>query len=239
MASRLDFDLDPLVSEAIAEYRGLIAESSPARLLEEYYKILRSGYAEATFRGLAKARLLELITPELKNPSDALWDSLDRLDTYRRRFPSAPPELTNTVLIGSLLVPTGALDRRSPPSTRDPHGDRLNFGILQIARRDMERLRYIRQMTPRMADPDLPPRVARGIVGRPAFPDALVWLELFQDEPERVEFWRQQRTMHAAATGEPGENGVPADALPAGQPRRRRRRRRRRGGNRMRPEGDG
>ena len=65
MASRLGFDMDPLVVEAIAEHRGLIATASPARLLEEYYKILRSGYAEATFRGLARARLLELITPEL------------------------------------------------------------------------------------------------------------------------------------------------------------------------------
>ena len=235
MASRLDFELDPLVAEAIAEYRGLIAEASPARLLEEYYKILRSGYAEATFRGLAETRLLELITPELKNPSEALWDALDRLDTYRRRFPSAPPELTNTILIGSLLVPTGALDRRSPPSVRDPHGDRLNFGILQIARRDMERLRHIRQLTPRMADPELPPRVARGIVGRPAFPDALVWLELFRDEPERVEFWKQLRTTQAPATGEPGEPASPSETLAAGKPRRRRRRRRR-GGNRQ-PEG--
>ena len=53
LAARLGFDLDPLVSEAIAEHRALIAKASPARLLEEYFKILRSGSAEATF---ARAR---------------------------------------------------------------------------------------------------------------------------------------------------------------------------------------
>lgn len=73
MASRLGFEMDPLVVEAIAEHRQLITTAAPARLLEEYYKILRSGYSEATFRALARARLLELITPELKSPPDELW----------------------------------------------------------------------------------------------------------------------------------------------------------------------
>ena len=237
MASRLGFDLDPLVVEAIAEYRGLIGEASPARLLEEYYKILRSGYAEVTFRALGKARLLELMTPELKNPSEALWDMLDRIDTFRQRFPSAPPELTNTILIGALLVPTGVLEKRAAPSKRDPHGDRLNFGILPIARRDMERLRHILQLTPRLADPELPQRIARGIANRPAFADALVWMDLFLDVPEQVAFWRQARTTRAPVTGESSEEGQTPEEVAAGRPRRRRRRRRRGGRDRTRPEG--
>ena len=53
LAARLGFDLDPLVTEAIAEHRALILKASPARLMEEFYKILRSGYAEASFRALA------------------------------------------------------------------------------------------------------------------------------------------------------------------------------------------
>jgi len=35
-----------------------MALASPARLIEEYYKILRSGYAETTFRALAGKGLL-------------------------------------------------------------------------------------------------------------------------------------------------------------------------------------
>ena len=60
-----DFALDPPVVEAIAQQRHLIATASPARLIEEYYKVLRSGAAEKTFRLLAEHGLLEPITPEL------------------------------------------------------------------------------------------------------------------------------------------------------------------------------
>ena len=54
----------PPVVEAIATHRILIATASPARLIEEYYKMLRSGAAEKTFRVLAEHGLLEPITPE-------------------------------------------------------------------------------------------------------------------------------------------------------------------------------
>ena len=55
-AARLDFTLDPPIVEAIRQQRHLMALASPARLIEEYYKILRSGAAERTFRGLAEHR---------------------------------------------------------------------------------------------------------------------------------------------------------------------------------------
>ena len=131
MAARLGFDLDPLVSEAIAEHRALIATASAARLLEEYFKILRSGSAEATFGALGRLRLLELMTPELRNPPDAVWDALARLDRYRSKFPSPPAELTNAVLIGSLLQPLGMLTPGvGNGRVREPHADRVNFGML-------------------------------------------------------------------------------------------------------------
>ena len=203
--ARLGFDLDSLVIEAIAEHRGLIATASPARLLEEYFRILRSGYAEPILRALGRARLLELITPELRHASDDVWASIARLDTYRQRFTSAPPELTNTVLIGSVLVPLGALSRPRPIE-RDgkPHAERVNFGILPIAKKDLERLRQLLATVPRLADPDLPPRVARGMPGRPAFSDAVTWLEIAADgpdgpvAPETLERWRQLRAERPA-----------------------------------------
>ena len=86
--------------------------------------------AEASFRALGRVRLLELMTPELKSPGDAVWDALARLDRYRQQFPSAPPELTNVVLVGALLVPIGLLQRRIPEAGHDPRGDRLAFGML-------------------------------------------------------------------------------------------------------------
>jgi poly(A) polymerase len=191
--ARLGFDLDPLVIDAIDEHRALIATASPARLIEEYYKILRSGCAEACFRALNRLRLLELITPELKTPPPRVWDALARLDAYRRRSTSAPPEFTNTVLIGSLLVPLDVLSRRPLPShaPSDPRGERVSFGMLPVAKRDIERLRQLIQITPRLLEPDLPPRVARGILHRPAFDDALTWLQIFNDEADAIARWKE------------------------------------------------
>jgi poly(A) polymerase len=240
LGARLGFDLDRLVLEAIAEHRGLIAKASPARLLEEYYKVLRSGAAQASFEALGRVRLLELITPELRHPSAAVWESLARLDRYRQRFESAPPELTNTLLVGALLVPTGVLNRRSHGADADPKKERVSFGMLPVARKDIERLRHAMQLLPRLIEPELPPRVARSLPHRPAFDDALTWLEVFGDAPDAVERWKHAKHQRAHQPHPPhatrhaaGEHAgaAPADGSPAGIKRRRRRRRRRgRGG---------
>jgi tRNA nucleotidyltransferase/poly(A) polymerase len=113
MASRLNFRLDRPIVDAIAAHRGLMATASSARLIEEYYKILRSGYAEITFRGLAEHRLLDPVTPEIQRgaKNQALWDSLAALDAYRRKFESAPATLRNPVLLGTLLLPLGLMPR--------------------------------------------------------------------------------------------------------------------------------
>ena len=63
MAARLDFAIDPPIDDAIAAHRGEIARSAPARLIEEFYKLLRAGAAERAFRMLAERRLLEPIAP--------------------------------------------------------------------------------------------------------------------------------------------------------------------------------
>jgi poly(A) polymerase len=108
LAARLDFAIDPALLQAIRTHRREIAKSSPARLLEEYYKILRAGAAEATFRGLADVGLLESISRELhQGATDPLWRSLEALDAYRRGFTSTPEALSNPILLGSLLVPLG------------------------------------------------------------------------------------------------------------------------------------
>src|SRR5688572_606456 len=76
-AARLNFTLDPPIVDAIRAQRHLMAQASPARLIEEYYKILRSGAAERTFRGLAEHGLLEPVTPELQRKAahGPLWES--------------------------------------------------------------------------------------------------------------------------------------------------------------------
>jgi hypothetical protein len=110
------------------------------------------------------------------------------------------------------------------------HGDRVDFGMLPVARRDVEGLRQVMQIVPRLSDPLLPERVARAIVARPAFPDALVWMELYGESPEIVAEWK-----HARETAGEDEGSSPApahgharEAEQPDDPRRRRRRRRRR-----------
>jgi tRNA nucleotidyltransferase/poly(A) polymerase len=250
LGARLGCDLDQLVIEALAELRHLITKASPARVLEEYFKVLRSGYAEASFRALSRTRLLELITPELKNPPDALWDSLAAIDRYRQKFDSPPPELTNAVLVGALLQPIGLLNRPIAERGAARDEERISFGALPVARKDLDRMRQVLQTLPRLSDPSLPPRVARGLPHRPSFAETLTWFEVFDGDPVVAEQWKAVKVTrhHGHAQGHahhprgdgghphqpggdghaPGHSGGPPD--PSQPPRRRRRRRRRRGG---------
>ena len=225
MAARLGFTIDEPIEAAIAVHRNDIARSAPARLIEEFYKLLRSGSAEQAFRMLAARQLLEPIAPELQEAaSDRLWASLAAVDAYRRRFEEVPEGLTNAILLGSLLLPLGhSLRSLSPPPVaagefrKEP---RLTLGMLPLARRDVERLRQILGLQRRLMDMNLSPRARRALMHRGPFREALTWLEIHGQTPEVLEHWRG--FIEAAATYEGGEE------KPDGPPRRRRRRRRRR-----------
>src|SRR5437773_1998921 len=84
LAARLEFTIDPPLAAAIRTHRGEIARSSAPRLIEEYYKILRAGAAERTFRALHEIGLLEPLSAELHHKAGhELWQSLADLDAYR------------------------------------------------------------------------------------------------------------------------------------------------------------
>ena len=222
LAARLGFAIDKPVDDAIASRREDIARSAPARLMDEFYKLLRSGAAESAFRMLAERRLLEPISSELQaRAADSLWASLAALDAFRRRFESAPDTLTNAVLLGSLLVPLGPAARAIlQPQARNDSGKepRMALGLLPIARRDVERLRHVLAFQRRLADTTLSPRARRALMHRGPFQEALTWMELHGNAPELVEHWRG--FVEAAGTFE-------GDAATEPAPRRRRRRRRR------------
>jgi poly(A) polymerase len=224
MAARLGFRIDAPIDDAIAGTRGEIARSAPARLIEEFYKLLRSGASEQAFRMMAERRLLEPIAHELQRNADArLWQSLGELDAYRQRFEETPETLTNAILLGSLLVPLGYSLRNLLPvpgadddRKKEP---RLSIGMLPLARRDVERLRQILGLQQRMMDMNLSPRAKRALMHRGPFREAMTWLEIHGNSPEVVEHWRGFIEAAGAYEGE---------AQNADRPRRRRRRRRRR-----------
>jgi poly(A) polymerase len=230
MAARLDFDIDPPIDKAIASHRGEIARSAPARLIEEFYKLLRTGASEKAFRMMAQRRLLEPIAPELQEGArDPLWRSLAAIDAYRNRFEAPPEALTNPILLGSLLIPLGHNIRTlSPPPLPVAEGERpkepkISLGMLPLARRDVERLRQILGLQKRLSDVTLTPKARRSLMHRGPFAEALTWLEVHGNAPEAVEHWRG--FIEAAKTFEPGPD---EPARIEGPPQRRRRRRRRR-----------
>jgi poly(A) polymerase len=122
IASRLEFTIDRDTLEAIRSLRGEIVKSSPARILEEFYKILRQGAARRTFQSLHDTGLLAYLLPEadiaIDKGGEAFLGSLARLDEFRNAGNTAPEELTNATLLGTMLVPLGAPLRRPLPPKR-------------------------------------------------------------------------------------------------------------------------
>ena len=231
-AARLGFAVDPPVLDAIARHRRHITTAAPARMMEEYFKILRSGYAADTFRMLAEVGLLRAATPEVPSPlPHALVRSLEALDAYRRRFDRAPDALTNAVLLGSLIAPVGLL-RRRPLRRRGereeaPREHLPTLGALPVARRDVERLTQVLGMQRRLTDLAATSRAQWGLVQRASFRDSLTWLDIHGGMPQVLAHWEDVLAQwRGARPREPLAEAGPA-------PRRRRGRRggrRRRGG---------
>ena len=193
--------------------------------MEEYFKILRSGFAEKSFAMLKDTKLLRAITPELEQAGPAFWESIRRLDDYRNRFAAAPDTLTNAILAGTILVPLGLAGGPRRYSA-DALERKVELGVLPMPRRDVERLHQILALQPRLLDLRAPLRAQRAVMHRHAFHDALIWLEIHGGRPDVLQHWQSLET-------EPGPGHVPGvdgNRQPAGErPLRRRRRRRRRG----------
>ena len=64
-SARLGFALEEETRAAAARHGGLIARCSIARVLEEIYKLLREGTAQAAFEQLAELGVLSVLFPEL------------------------------------------------------------------------------------------------------------------------------------------------------------------------------
>jgi poly(A) polymerase len=212
LAARLDFTIDADTAEAVRFLRGEIVRSSPARILEEFYKILRQGRSRRTFEMLQEYGLLAYLLPEADRAiaagGEALLGSLSRLDEWRGAGLAAPDQLTNPVLMGSLLVPLGVPLRRvaaapsrheareEPESPRDDvvaeiaalGGEEDDVGPapedpgvplrLPFARRDLERLRLILLAQRRLREAHVPASARRALAAKMYFDEAVRWLEI-------------------------------------------------------------
>ncbi|MCK7475896.1 MAG: hypothetical protein MZV49_25770 [Rhodopseudomonas palustris] len=102
------------------------------------------------------------------------------------------PPLTNGVLLGSLIVPLGFSQAGWPAWMEDDGRPGLNLGVLPLAAPG-------RRADPPGADAAAPPARAepvaharRMLMQRSAFADALTWLEIHGDAPEKLAYWREQ-----------------------------------------------
>lgn len=223
VAARLEFRIDAPILDAIDTHRHEIGRAAPPRLVEEYFKILRSGATERTFRMLKDTRLLKEMTPELDQAGPAFWEALARLDRYRQRFQSAPDTLTNAILAGTMLAPIGLAGPQRRYSA-DALERRVELGMLPMPRKDVERLHQILALQPRLMEVRAPFRAQRALLHRHVLHDALTWLEIHGERPDLVHHWRSLQA--EPGPGQP-HGDAPRDAG-EGFPQRRRRRRRRR-----------
>ncbi len=257
LAARLGFTIDRDTVEAIHFLRGEIIKSSPARVLEELYKILRQGASRKTFELLHEHGLLAYMLPEadeaIREQPERLLGSLGRLDDYRNAGLAAPADLTNALLLGTLLVPLGVPLRRvnaaaaGREDTRSPRVDvRAEIEALgafedgelpdtaptlslPFARKDADRLRLVLAAQSRLREVHSSPRVKHMLAGRGYLEEALRWMEIHGGVQGR-ELAAHWRTLGAAEerTTAGGEDEPALEPGPEPPPRRRRRRRRRR-----------
>ena len=260
LAARLGFTIDRDTMEAIRALRGEIVKSSPARILDELYKILRQGQSRRTFQMLHDTGLLAYILPEadraIAEQGERLLGSLGRLDDYRNAGLAAPDELTNPLLLGTLLVPLGLPLRRaagaSPrrgegegeaddtldvaaemaalgadPEDRDPGTAPLS---MPFARRDVERLRLVLAAQNRLRELHTSPRARHLLVGKGYLEEALRWMEIHGGVQggELAAHWRGLELAPDAAPPGPEASPEGAEGDLTERPHRPRRRRRRR-----------
>ncbi|PYQ17003.1 MAG: hypothetical protein DMF80_02450 [Acidobacteria bacterium] len=207
LAARLDFSIDPDTVEAIRFLRGEIVKSSPARVLEEFYKILRQGAARRTFEMLHELGLLAYLLPSadeaVARGETELLPSLGRLDQFRQAGRVSGEDLAHPLLLGTLLVPLGLpprgagardLRREERPidETLDVAAEMASLGAepeperpapasslaLPFARRDLDRLRLILAAQPRLLEVHRSGRVRQMLAGRGYLEEALRWLEI-------------------------------------------------------------
>jgi poly(A) polymerase len=226
LAARLGFRVDDESLETIERRAPLITQAAPARLLEEYYKILRSGSARECFDHLADSGLLEHMSPELMNDEGQLTEAFEAVDAYRHRYDSAPETLTNAILAGTLLVPLGLLRRRTVRDADDVVREApTQLGVMQVARRDIDRLRQILGLQRRLLDITAPERAQRALLSRPAFRETFTWLDVHGRRPDVIAHWQAVMDAHQPVLAE-AEAAESAD-MDAARRRRRRPRRRR------------
>jgi poly(A) polymerase len=115
MSGRLGFSIDPETEAGIRRNRREIEKASAARLSEEIGQILRSGSAEPILRQAMNVGLLEVFLPEaytILTVGGGEAEGLQRIPAVLDEMTAEGRKLSDSVLLGALLLPSILLRRR-------------------------------------------------------------------------------------------------------------------------------
>jgi len=249
-AARLGFGFETGTWDALFEVAPDIIKCSKARLLEEIYKLMRSGAARPSFELLLETGLFEhVLSPYLRlfgpdqdvlraaagpdapkgslEPAHLLWKLLGALDAY---IAQTDELVHNGVLLAVMFAPLVGRDlaggsRQGLDRTLDTMMGTVG-GSVGLARRDRELARQILMAHRRLLEPGTRRR-RPAMAHRQYFHDALVflglWVEALGDGGSELERWRRLV-----------EIGDEVEPSAGGSRRRKRRPNRRRGKERTR-----
>jgi poly(A) polymerase len=245
-AARLDFIIERQTYEGLLEVAPDITKCSRARVLEELYKLLRSGSSRRSFELMLETKVLEYVWPayvkqfeehgglrlsssqaDPDEPGQVLWRYLAALDAYTKETRQVA---SNGVLQAVLFAPlvgdemlTGnrqELDARIEELMKPP------CVALGVAKRDRELARQIIMAHRRMVQPN-PRRRRASIAQRQYFHDALVFLGIAVSarggDDSELAHWQALAALRSKSESSSGSGG----------------RRRRRGGRRRRGSSGG
>lgn len=106
--ARFGFRIDEEAQKALIESKDEIVKSSPARILEEIFRMLESGSSHSFFQLLSESGILELLFPCLKHFLEGehgheIYRYLEAADKYNQKNSKRP--LQRAILTSCLLFP--------------------------------------------------------------------------------------------------------------------------------------
>ncbi|MFU8780210.1 MAG: polynucleotide adenylyltransferase PcnB [Kiritimatiellia bacterium] len=242
-AGRLGFRLESRTRRAILKHADEVLQSSPARLLDEMYKLFAFSSSAASFRSLWDLGLMQPLLPEIaayvkatggrKSP---LWSCLGALDRWSEGNAMASPELLLAVLLhGPMLQACRAADACRHPNVvctewLEPFALRFRMpkGVRYRVLRLVENQIRLEQLVGRGEAVDMRRKGVLRMLEHASFPDSLALLRIRCASgavlPEVVSFWEESVAQAPARILDASGGEVQAPD----RPRRRRRRRRRR-----------
>ncbi len=237
-ASRLNFEIEPDTRAAILRHYRELEKASPARMLEEIFRLFAYESAERAFRLLHELRIMSVLFPELdahlNGSKDArLWEYLRALDSGSRV--TGPP--TECMMLSSLYYDyvRSEYDRAQQNDGAAAYADVVRELLRPVAERHRMPRRLSSQIQQCLTAQRRfePRRRRRGSAARfvrqEIFPEALALYEIHLaatgGDPAALEPWIE-RWEEAAARGEIPARGR-AQSEPLSPPRRVRRPKRR------------